>query len=271
MFTSAWYTPRMADAPLEYTRRDDHIGILTLNRPDTQNRMTLALLDAFSTALDHVIADRTLRCLVVTGRGSCFCAGADLGAPLTRPAGTLPHEASYAMYEAFLKVADVPIPVVAGLNGHAVGGGLGLALLCDLRIANEDAKIGAGFAKLGLHAGLGITYLLPRLAGIACAAELLFTGNTISGRRAAEIGLVSAAVPAATVLEYTLSIAADIAAAAPLAVREMKRSMIENLGLDVRRAARIEALRQAESLRTEDAREGVAALLGHRPPTFVGR
>src|SRR5690606_4835573 len=100
------------------------------------------------------------------------------------------------MYEAFLGLLDVEVPVIGALNGHAVGGGFGLTLLTDVRIGNEDAKFGANFARIGLHSGLGISYLLPRLIGISQAAELLFTGRLVDGRECARLGLFSAAVPA---------------------------------------------------------------------------
>src|SRR5690606_16807219 len=97
-----------------------------------------------------------------------------------------PHERSYAMYEPFLSVLDIEVPVIAALNGHAVGGGFGLALVCDLRIAAREARYGANFARLGLHAGMAISYLLPRIIGPVRAAELLFTGRLIDGREAEE-------------------------------------------------------------------------------------
>jgi len=264
------------------------LGKITLNRPAERNAMSPALLGAFERAVDDARAAEgwgDIRSLVITGEGSCFSAGADLRGALQRgepsadpkdggggvPGGRLPHERSYGMYAPFLRTLDLEVPVVAALNGHAVGGGFGLALLCDIRIAREDARYGANFARLGLHSGLGIGYLLPRLVGASRAAELLFTGRTITGREAAEMGLVSAAVPADQVLPRATALAEEIARAAPLAVRSMKRSLRRFLGWDVPQAAWEEALAQAETLETDDAREGVAALLDKRPPRFRGR
>jgi enoyl-CoA hydratase/carnithine racemase len=248
----------------------DAIGVLTLNRPDNRNSMTPELLDAFAAAsADARAAD--LRCLVVTGTGTCFSSGADFKSTVQRGGGHLaPHERSYAMYEPFLSLLDIAVPVIGALNGHTVGGGFGLALICDLRIGARDAKYGANFVKLGLGPGMAISYLLPRLVGAARANELLLTGRLIDGGEAERIGLLSRAVAASEVLDEALALARTIADNAPIAVRATKRAIQRGLGLQIRDAARLEAFAQAESLGTEDAREGIAALLAKRPPRFTG-
>jgi enoyl-CoA hydratase/carnithine racemase len=247
------------------------IGYLVLNRPEGRNAMTPELLDAFAVAVRAAREDDDARCVVLTGEGRCFSAGADLHAGLQRgKPGALPHERSYAMYESFLRVLELEVPVIGALNGHAVGGGFGLALLCDIRIARRDARYGANFARLGLHSGLGISYLLPRLVGISNASELLFTGRLVDGDEGARMGLFSRALLADEVLPAATALASAIAASAPLAVRGMKASMRAGLGLRIHEAARAEAALQAETLATEDAKEGMAALLAKREPTFRG-
>ena len=262
-----------AEEPATCFERQDEVGIITFNRPQTRNAMGRELLEAFVLCVDRARAEPGLRALVLTGRGTCFSAGADLRGEMQRQLdeGRLDHERSYAMYEPFLSVLDVEVPVIAALNGHAVGGGFGLSLLADIRIGNEAARYGANFARLGIHSGLGISYLLPRLVGVSHAAELLFTGTLIDGRRAAEIGLFSTAVPADQVLPRAMTLATEIAASAPIAVRGMKRSLYRGLGHDVRGAAYAEAYAQAASLGTADAAEGVTALLEKRPPRFIGK
>jgi enoyl-CoA hydratase/carnithine racemase len=251
---------------------ENGIGVITLDRPDNRNSMTPELLTAFSVSLSAARADRDARCIVITGTGSCFSAGADFRAMVQlEAAGPLPHQRSYAMYEPFLSVLDLEIPVIAALNGHAVGGGFGLALLCDLRIAATEGRYGANFVRLGLHPGLAITYLLPRLVGAATAAELLFTGRLVDGQEAQRLGLASRAVNAAEVLPLAMQLAQDIAANAPLAVRLTKRSLRRGLEWDPRGAALHEALVQAETLETEDAAHGIDALLRKQTPTFTGR
>jgi enoyl-CoA hydratase/carnithine racemase len=231
--------------------------------------MTPALLADFADAIGRARA-ADIRCLVITGRGSCFSAGADLEADLQWASDEPPHDRSFRMYEPFLTVLDVEVPVVAALNGHAVGGGFGLALLCDIRVASRAAKLGANFARLGITSGLGISYLLPRLVGVARASEMLFTGRYVDGVQAERIGLVNEAVEPEEVLPRASTLARDVAAAAPLAVREIKRAIRRGLGWDVPGAARVEAFAQALSLETEDAKEGVTALLQKREPRFTG-
>jgi enoyl-CoA hydratase/carnithine racemase len=187
----------------------------------------------------------------------------DLGKPSS--------DASFAMYEPFLQVLDVEVPVIAAMNGHAVGGGFGLTLLADIRVANVGAKYGANFARLGIHSGLGISYLLPRIVGVARASELLFTGKLIRGDEALRIGLVTHAEEAEQVLPTAMSLAREIAASAPAAVKQMKASIRRGLRWEIRQAALHEAKLQAASLTTEDAKEGVSAVLEKREPEFNGR
>jgi enoyl-CoA hydratase/carnithine racemase len=252
---------------------DGAVGVITLARPDNHNRMTGELLDAFASAVAAARARRELRAVVITGTGTAFCAGADLNATLQRQelVGALASQRSYAMYEPFLSVLDLDVPVIGALNGHAVGGGFGLALLCDLRVAADAAKYGANFVKLGLAPGLAISYLLPRLIGVARAGELLYTGRLVDGREAAAIGLVNRCAAAADVMPTALALAGDIAAAAPIAVRATKTAIGRGLAWTVREAAMAEAFAQAETVATDDAREGIAAMLDKRPPTFRGR
>lgn len=249
---------------------EDAIGIITLNRPDNRNSMTPELLDAFAAASAEARAT-DLRCLVVTGTGTCFSAGADFRSTLQRTEDrSLAHERSYAMYEPFLSLLDIAAPVIGALNGHAVGGGFGLALVCDLRIGARDAKYGANFVKIGLSPGMAISYLLPRLIGAARASELLLTGRLVDGAEAEHLGILNRAVAAGDVLGEALALARAIADNAPLAVRATKRAIRRGLGLQIRDAAEVEAYAQAESLVTRDAREGIAALLAKRPPKFNG-
>jgi enoyl-CoA hydratase/carnithine racemase len=252
-------------------QRDGFVGVITLDRADNRNSMTPELLDAFAAAAATARADGELRCLIVTGSGSVFSAGADFKSNVQRGAAhALPHERSFAMYEPFLSLLDIEVPIIAAMNGHAVGGGFGLALLCDIRIAARGAKVGANFCRLGLAPGLGISYLLPRVVGASRAAELLFAGRLLTGEEAVAMGLVSEALAAEAVLPRAREMAAEIATSAPLAVRATKRALYQGLGWEVRRAAWGEAFVQAETLATADFAEGVAALLEKREPHFRG-
>jgi enoyl-CoA hydratase/carnithine racemase len=246
------------------------VGVITLDRPDNRNSMTPELLDAFAAASAAARADSSTRCVVVTGTGSCFSSGADFKSTLQRTGGA-PHERSYAMYAPFLSLLDLDVPVIGALNGHTVGGGFGLALVCDLRIGAERAKYGANFVKLGLAPGMAISYMLPRIVGLPRANELLFTGRLVDGIEAASLGILNRAVPTDAVMTTAMELASTIAANAPIAVRETKRAIRRGLQLAIREAAHAESYAQAETVATDDSREGIAALLDKRDPSFTGR
>jgi enoyl-CoA hydratase/carnithine racemase len=264
-------TLRAMSEAVRYERRG-HIGVITLDRPDNRNSMTPELLDAFVVASAAARADGEIRVLVITGAGRSFSTGADFKSTLQRDGDRrAPNERSYAMYEPFLSLLEITVPIVAALNGHAVGGGFGLALVCDLRVGALEAQYGANFVKLGLAPGMAISYLLPRIIGFPRANELLLTGRLVDGAEAERLGILNRAVPAADVVATAMDLAQSIAAAAPLAVRATKDAIRRGLGLQIREAAHAEAYAQAESLATDDAREGIAALLAKRPPQFTGR
>jgi enoyl-CoA hydratase/carnithine racemase len=251
----------------------DGVGEITLNRPGNRNSMTEDVLEGLQAAIEKLRADGDLRCVIITGRGRSFCAGADFKSGAQRGGeGLAPHERSMAMYEPFLGVLEIEVPVIAAMQGHAVGGGLGLAIVCDLRVANESARYGANFTRLGLHPGMATTYILPRLVGLPRAAEWLFTGRLMSGAEAAEAGLANYACSGPdAVLEKARELAREIASAAPLAVRWTKKSLYRGIDWDPRSAAEFEAHAQSRTLETSDAKEGIAALLEKRDPVFQGR
>ena len=253
----------------------DQIAQITLNRPENRNSMTNDVLEGFAAAVAQVKQDPDVRCVIITGSGRSFCAGADFRSQVQRDAGAdrpqLPHERSFAMYKPFLSVLSIEVPVIGALNGHAIGGGLGLALVCDIRVANADAKYGANFTRLGLHPGMATTYILPRLVGLPKAAELLLTGRIIEGAEAADLGLANYAVPADQVLDKSWELAREVASCAPIAIRLTKRSLYEHVDYDAVTAAYHEAQLQSRTIETEDQSEGVAALLEKRKPVFRGR
>ena len=265
----------MAEDAVLYEVRDGGIGVITLNRPENRNSMTPDVMASFRRRVAEAGANRDLRVLVITGRGKSFCAGADFknSSPAERQSGAeVPdYERLFGVYEPFLDVFDLAVPTVGALNGHAVGGGFGLSLVCDLRVANRSARYGANFARLGLHSGMAVSYLLPRIVGVPKAAELLFSGELVDGAEAERIGLVSRAVEADAVFETAWGYAEAIARSAPEAVRLLKRSLYRGAGWDPRGAARVESFAQAATMRMEDAQEGIRALLEKREPDFRGR
>jgi enoyl-CoA hydratase/carnithine racemase len=254
---------------------DHRIAQITLNRPDNRNSMTRDVLEGLREAVARARSDEDLRCVIVTGRGKSFCAGADFKSQAQQDAEAAPfrapNERTFAIYSPFLSLLEIEVPTIAAMQGHAIGGGLGLAVVCDLRVANREARYGANFVRLGLHPGMATTYILPRLLGLPRAVELLLTGRIISGAESAEFGLVNYAVHADQVLEKARELALEIAGCAPLAVRWTKRSVYRGVDWDPRSAAELEAHAQSRTLETEDAREGIRALLERRDPIFKGR
>ena len=259
----------MSDSAVLYSL-EDHIATVTLNRPENRNSMTPDVLEGLAAAIARAREDREVRCIVLTGRGKSFCAGADFKSRGGESVEA-PHERSYKLYSHFLSLLDVEVPVVAALNGHAIGGGLGLAVVCDLRVANRAAKYGANFVGLGMHPGMPTTYWLPRLMGVPKATELLLTGRLVDGGEAETSGLVHYAVEPEAVLDKAMDLAREIATAAPLAVRWTKQTIYHHLEWDPRSAAQFEAHVQSRTLETEDCKEGVKALLEKRDPAFRGR
>jgi len=254
----------------------DHVAVVTLNRAERKNSMNVALLDAFAERMEQLHGDPDVRAVVITGAGKAFCAGADFTAlsQLSERVGggaTANYAALRAMYDAFLTVNSLEVPTIAAVNGAAVGGGLGLMLLCDLRIVAEKAKIGANFARLGIHPGLGISARLPDLVGEQAAAEMLYTGELIRGERAAAIGLALEAVSADEVLPRAIELASRIARAAPLSVRRIKQTLRVTGKRDLSAVLELEAFAQAMLSQTADAREGISAMLARREPKFEGR
>lgn len=257
----------MSSSPVLFEVQD-HIGLITLNRAESRNNMTEEMLNAFTAAAARAKADHTLRALVITGTGANFCGGADLTQPIQMQGHALPNEASFAMYKPFLSLLQIEVPIIGAMQGHAIGGGLGLALVCDLRVANQQAKYGANFVKLGLHPGMATTYLLPRLVGVTKANELLLTGRLINGAEALQIGLVNEAVEQSAVLPRALALAEEIAQAAPIAVRWTKRSIYRFLQWEPEDAAEYEAHLQSRTLESADHREGITAFLEKRKGDF---
>jgi enoyl-CoA hydratase len=252
--------------PLRVERRDA-VALLTLNVPERRNAMTVELTDAWVAAIEDLRADPEVRAVVVTGEGSAFCAGGDLSWIGESPDLTVMavRERMLPFYRSWLSVRTLGVPVIAAVNGPAVGAGLCLALACDIRYAAPGATFSAPFARLGMHPGMAATFLLPEVVGVARARELLLTGRRVAAGEAYAIGLVSAV--ADDVVAHALDAAAGIAASAPIAVRLTKTAL--NASLDA--ALEWEALAQPVTMTSADLREGLAAQAERRAPRFTGR
>jgi enoyl-CoA hydratase/carnithine racemase len=246
---------------------EDGVELLVLRHPPV-NALSTALLDALDRRVEEA-ADGA-RAIVLTGEGTYFSAGADLG----ELSGLDPDRAPDVLRRGLAvvdRLASAPAPTVAAVNGLAVGGGLELALACDLRIAGDSAKLGAPEVNFGLMPAYGGTQRLLRLVGPAKARELVFTGNLVPAAEAARIGLVNRTVPAGQELRAARDLAHTIATKAPKAVRAAKWAL--RAGADVSLAEGIRTESQAflrDVLASEDLAEGLAAFAERRPPRFRG-
>jgi methylglutaconyl-CoA hydratase len=268
-------TPAVGTSETLLVERRGPAVFVTLNRPAAANALSRALVAELTKLLGalagEVAGGADLRALVVTGAGDkAFSAGADLK---ERRTWTLDDTRAFLGEINVLMnaVAGFPRPLLAAVNGVAFGGGLELALAADIRIAAETAEMGLTETRLGIIPGAGGTQRLARVAGVAAAKELILTGRRIGAARARELGIVSAVVPAAELPEAAALWAAEIAAAAPLALGAAKRAIDEGLGQPLAEGLRIERDRYEEVLVTEDRNEGLAAFAEKRPPVYKGR
>jgi len=260
----------MGDADL-VTRRteEDFVELLTLHNPPV-NALSTRLLSGLAEHVETIERAGTARAVIVTGDGAYFSAGADLKELATLDLSRAP--AMVARGQAlFARIEDLPPPVIAAVNGLALGGGLELALACDIRIVGESAKLGAPEVNYGLMPSYGGTQRLPRLIGPAKAREMIFTGNMISAAEAVRIGLANKSVPAGQELRAARDMAHTIAQRAPKAVQGSKRAIRDGLAVPLSEGLRLEtATFEREVLPSHDLAEGIAAFAEHRPPKFKG-
>jgi enoyl-CoA hydratase/carnithine racemase len=258
---------------LRVDRHDDGVAVLTLANPDQRNAMSDQMTASWVSAVDGLAADPQLRAVVVTGAGTAFCSGGNTGWIAGEPDASVDQLRSrmIAFYRAWLSIRRLEVPTIAAVNGPAIGAGLCLALACDLRYAAQGARLGAPFVKLGMHAGMAATYLLPHVVGEAHARDLLLTGRTVEADEALRLGLVSEVLPAEGFLGAVLRTASGIAATAPIASRLTTLALRGGGHADLETAVQWEALAQPVTLATADLQEGVAAAREKRSPRFTGR
>jgi enoyl-CoA hydratase len=255
---------------LMYEKKDS-IGILTINRPDKLNAISNDLTEELETFLDEVEKAEDLRVLVVTGAGDkAFVAGADIQELVERDA-LIGRKVSRKRQEVFARIENLSVPVIAAVNGYALGGGLELALACSIRVCSERAKFGAPEVKLGIIPGDGGTQRLPRLVGLGRAMEMILTGDFIDAQEAFRIGLVNKVVPHEALMEMVMEVAEKIAQRPPLAVRYAKEAVNRSQEGDCASGYILESYLHALTCTTEDKKEGVAAFLEKRKGDFKGQ
>jgi enoyl-CoA hydratase/carnithine racemase len=243
------------------------VATVTFSRPPN-NHFDAALIGGLADAYEDLDRGRTCRAVVLRSEGKHFCAGADFGP--SGPGSALVADAR-DLYGEGVRLFASPLPVVAAVQGAAIGGGLGLALSADFRVAAPQSRWSANFALLGLHHGFGLTVTLPEVVGHQAAHRLLLTGERLNGDQALAVGLVDLLVGLDELDDAAHAFAARIAAGAPLAVRSVRATMRQGLAERVRQATEHERRQQAALAQTADFREGVQASAERRPPRFEGR
>jgi enoyl-CoA hydratase/carnithine racemase len=253
------------------SRRDGAVLILTLNRPDRLNAVSLPMYERLSEELLDVERDGSVRCVVITGQGRAFCVGADLKAHGSGPP-TGEERTRYvgAAQEVNLLIQTGRVPVVAAVNGHAIGGGLEIALSADFMVVAEDAKLRFPEISLGTFVGGGTVYTLAERVGTLKARELIYLGDFFSGREAMEMGVAYEAAPADAVLDRALALAGRLEEKAPLSLAYAKRLIGPAGTVSRERALELEAEALEAVFGTRDWAEGVAAFHEKRTPEFTG-
>jgi enoyl-CoA hydratase/carnithine racemase len=263
----------MSDVPdLLVDKRHGGVVWVTLNRPDARNALSLAVTRELARTCAWLAVDADVRAVVITGAGeAAFCAGADLKERRgVAAADTGPY--IDAISGAINAIGALRVPTIAAMNGSAYGGGLELALACDLRLCVASAEMGLTEVRLGIMPGAGGTQRLPRLVGVAAAKELILLGRRIDAARAHAIGLVSSVVASVSELHAAVdAIVAELAGCAPLSVAQAKTAIEDGVVLPMDEALRLERRCYDVTLFSEDRNEGLRAFAEKRPPKFTGR
>ena len=252
----------------------DRVGLIRLNRPEKLNAFTNAMLEDWLEALDEAEAREDVRCTVITGTGRGFTTGGDVST-MGEGRDNSPRATKDRIWETIQAVpkrlATMDTPTIAAVNGVATGGGVDVALACDIRVCAASARFAETYARLGLIPGAGGAYFLPRTVGVARALELLWTAEFIDAETAERIGLVNHVYPDESFLDDAMALAGRIAAAAPLSVRYIKRTVYRSLATDMLTSFDLVSSHMTVVRSSEDHVEAVAAFREKREPEFKGR
>ncbi|MDQ0191460.1 enoyl-CoA hydratase/isomerase family protein [Alicyclobacillus cycloheptanicus] len=256
-----------------YVERDGYVATIVLNRPHHLNAFTMSMIDKWAQVLNELAEDPECRVIVLTGRGKGFCSGVEIE-NLGQGGDPTPLDRKHTLFKRIHKIPlsleAIDKPVIAMVNGTAVGAGLDMALMCDLRIAAKSAKLSEGYVRVGLVPGDGGAYFLPRLVGTAKALELLWTGEFIDAETAERLGMVNHAVDDEKLVSFTYALAHHIASMSPLVVQTAKRAVYQSVKTDLRTALDLISSHMGIIQSTDDSKEALRAFTEKRKGNYVG-
>jgi enoyl-CoA hydratase/carnithine racemase len=260
--------------------KENNIAVMTLNRPDVKNAFDRTMMTEMDAVLTEVARDVEARVLIITGAGKAFCTGADINYLMSVGTEHTLHQTTMEemirgdgnVLTTVLKIRNMPKPVIAAVNGVAAGGGLAIALACDIRLAADTARFNMIFTKRGVIPESGSTYTMPRLIGTARALELIFTADTVDAAEADRIGLVNRVCPAGQLLNAAREMAAKISQNSPIALGFAKAAIYKGIAeTDIAAQMDYEAYVENVLFGTEDFQEGIKSFMEGRPPQFKGK
>jgi len=255
-------------------KKEEGIAVITMNRPDKRNALSPALFEGIFRAIDDAAGDDEVKVIVITGTGEAFCSGADVKAmaegALTREPPKTENAPRIRRAPFAMQFQECPKPIIAAMNGVAVGVGLDLALSCDIRIASDRARFTVGYVRRGMVPAAGSAYFLPRLLGIDKALKVIWTSEMIDAAEAERLGLVTMVVPHEELESATMELAEKIVKNPTLAVQSSKRAVYEGLSTNLETSLEFTMNVRQGLLRTEDFKESATAFVEKREPTFRG-
>jgi enoyl-CoA hydratase/carnithine racemase len=262
----------MEKADLLY-QAEGNVASITLNRPEAKNAFSSNMIRLWRDSLERARADSSVRVVILTGNGDTFCSGGNIRdmAEGKLRSWDMKNFLWEGVHRIVLAMEDLDKPVIAAVNGAAMGAGLDMALMCDMRLCSDRARLGASYILMGLVPGDGGAFFLPRLVGVAKAMELLLTGEAIDPGEALRIGLVNRVVPHESLMDEAMKLARKIAAMPPQAVRMMKRAVYQSLGCALRTHLDYVSSQLSLLSETEDHREAARSFLEKRKPLFTGK
>ncbi|HLR54543.1 MAG TPA: enoyl-CoA hydratase [Pseudogracilibacillus sp.] len=259
------------EEPILFELQDKHIGVIRLNRPEVMNSFSMSLLEEWNRILDELEARQDIRVVIITANGQkAFSAGADLKERKQMTDAQVTSTVAL-IGKTIQRIAELPVPVIAAMNGAAIGGGMELALACDIRIAAENSKMGLTETSLAIIPGAGGTQRLARLIGSGQAKRLIFTAQLVGTEEAKRLGIVEETAKSENLFNKAMDMAGNIAENGPIAIRRAKQAINDGIETDIHTGLSIENLCYQETIQTKDREEGLQAFRDKRKPNYQGK